>query len=71
MCQADTTFLGFKWANQYYEYNVLPFGLSSSGYIFSKVMREIVKHWRGRGIKIVMYLDDGLGGGNGFDNALE
>lgn len=42
---------------------VLPFGLSTSGYIFSKVVREVVKHWRGRGLNIIMYLNDGLGGG--------
>jgi hypothetical protein len=27
------------------------------------VVREIVKYWRAKGLKIIMYLDDGLGGG--------
>ena len=59
----DVTYLGIKWKGEYYVYNVLPFGLVTSGYIFSKVVREIVKYWRAKGLKIIMYLDDGLGGG--------
>lgn len=43
---ADTTYLGFKWGDVYYEYNVLPFGLSSSGYIFTKIVRQVIKYWR-------------------------
>ena len=39
----DRTYLGFQWENKYYVFNVLLFGLATSGYIFSKVvMREIV-----------------------------
>lgn len=56
-------YLGFKWQDRYYVFNVLPFGISTAGYIFTKVMREIVKFWRSKGIRIVMYLDDGIGGG--------
>lgn len=57
------TFLGFS-LNQgnnikYYVFTVLPFGLSSSGFIFTKVLRELVKYWRIQGIKIIVYLDDG------------
>lgn len=67
----DVTYQGFKWKGEYYVYNVLPFGLAtSSGYIFSKVVREIVKYWRAKGLKIIMYLDDGLGGGDNYKNAL-
>ena len=66
----DRTFLGFQWDNQYYVYNVLPFDLATSGYIFSKVIREIVKYCRSKGIKIIMYLDDGLGGGVSYKEAL-
>ena len=40
---------------------VLPFGLSSAGYIFTKVVRPLVAHWRKDGIKVTVYLDDGLG----------
>jgi hypothetical protein len=33
-------------------------------------MREIVKYWRGKGFKIIMYLDDGLGGATYYEKAL-
>ena len=51
-------------------YKVLPFGLSISGYIFTKVVREVIKYWRSTGLKIVMYLDDGLGGGKNMKEAM-
>ena len=35
----DTTYLGFKWKNEYYVYTVLPYGLYTIGYIFSKLVR--------------------------------
>ncbi|VDI20041.1 Hypothetical predicted protein [Mytilus galloprovincialis] len=68
--ETDTTYLGFKWEHEYYVYNVLPFGLSTSGYIFTKVVREVIKYWRSTGLKIVMYLDDGLGGGKNMKEAM-
>ena len=36
------------------------FGLSSALYVFSKLMRPLVKLWRAKGLKAVMYLDDGI-----------
>ena len=48
----------------------MPFGLATSGYIISKVTREIVKYWRGKGFKIIIYLDDGLGGATYYEEAL-
>ncbi|VDI53185.1 Hypothetical predicted protein [Mytilus galloprovincialis] len=40
--------------------SVLPFGLCSAGYVFTKVVRPLIAHWRKDGIKITVYLDDGL-----------
>ena len=39
----------------------LPFGLSSAGHVFSKVLRPMVKYWRSQGHRIILYLDDGWG----------
>ena len=39
----------------------MPFGLSVRGYIFTKVIRQLEKHWRFNNIKKVVYLDDGFG----------
>lgn len=69
MHELDKEYLGFKWNNKYYVFKVLPFGISTAGYIFSKLMREIVKFWRTKGYKIVLYLDDGIGGASTFQEA--
>ena len=55
----DREYLGFQWRDKYYVFNVLPFGISTAGYIFTKVLRDVVKFWRSKGYKIVLYLDDG------------
>ena len=53
-------YLGFSWNGSCYKFTVLPFGLSSACNIFTKLLRPLVKRWRGIGIKIVLYLDDGI-----------
>ena len=67
--------LGFSWADngitRFYVFLVLPFGLSSAGYIFTKVCRELVRHWRSFGIKIVVYLDDGIAAAEGRDRCAQ
>ena len=58
------TFLGFSWifdgAVKFFVFTVLPFGMSSAPYAFTKLLRPLVKHWRSQGIKICVYLDDGI-----------
>ena len=46
----------------YFVINVLPFGLSTAPYCFTKVLKPVVRHWRGSGKKVCMFLKDGLGG---------
>jgi hypothetical protein len=41
--------------------------LATAGFIFSKVLRELIKYWRSKSIIIIMYLDDGLGGADTFE----
>ena len=56
-------FLGFRWDTDrvnYYVFKVLPFGLSTACYLFTKLMRPLVRHWRSRGLKSIIYLDDGI-----------
>ena len=67
ICEEHRKFLSFKWPSsdgimKFYEFKVLPFGLTSAPYVFTKVVRQLVKYWRGRGNLILMYLDDGIGG---------
>ena len=50
---------------------MLPFGLSTACYIFTKVLRPLIRYWRGRGLKAVIYLDDGIVAVKGKDAAIE
>ena len=46
---------------RYFQFSVLPFGLSSAPYLFTKLLKPLVKKWRTEGKSIVVFLDDGLG----------
>ena len=69
------TFLGFSWEfngqKRYFVYNVLAFGLSTAGFIFTKLLRVLVAKWRSMAIRIVVFLDDGLCGAGTYENALQ
>ena len=68
-------YLGFSWKIdgkiRYFMFTVLPFGLCSAPFIFTKVMRSLVKFWRREEIKICVYIDDGLGASPSLDLALD
>ena len=68
-------YLGFSWdtsgISQYYVFAVLPFGLSTACYVFTKLMRPMVRYWRGKGLKAIVYLDDGIIAVKGEAAALE
>ena len=58
-------YLGFHWRFEgniarFFHFTVLPFGLSSASYVFTKVLRPFTMRWRGGGIKSVLFLDDGI-----------
>ena len=67
--------MGFAWVfegvTKYFKFTVLPFGLSVGPYIFSKVMRPLVKYWRSKAISIVVYLDDGISTAPSFSKCEE
>jgi hypothetical protein len=52
------TYLGFEWEmngeSKYFVFNVLPFGISSASFIFTKLMKSVVRYWRSLGFNIVM-----------------
>ena len=61
----DQEFLGFSWSKdgvtRFYKFTVLPFGISTGPYIFAKVLRPLIHYWCFQAIRIVVYLDEGLG----------
>lgn len=64
--EGHRNFLSFSWkfpngCVSYFHFAVLPFGLSSAPYLFTKLFKPLVKMWRSRGTTIMVYLDDGLG----------
>ena len=61
----DQKYLGFSWTfedgtTRYFQFVVLPFGLASACYVFTKVTKPLVKKWRKSGMRCTMYLDDGI-----------
>ena len=47
-------------SSRYFVFAVLPFGLSTAPYIFTKCVRPLEKYWRFQGVKIAVSLDDGF-----------
>ena len=68
------TYLGFQWETKgvtgFYVFTVLPFGLATACYLFTKMMRPLIKYWRGRGLKAIAYIDDGVVAVRGRQEAL-
>ena len=65
-------FLGFEWEfldrrKRFFQFLVLAFGLASACYIFTKLLRPLIKKWRSLGIKSVIYLDDGINGHSSYN----
>ena len=46
---------------KFYKFTVLPFGLCTAPYIFTKLLKPLEKRWRYLGIRIAIFLDDGWG----------
>lgn len=67
-------YLGVQWEwhgeVRYYVFNILPFGLATACYLFTKLMEPLIRYWRGCGLKAIVYLDDGIISVKGKDNAL-
>ena len=64
ICSTHQKYLGFAWyfnnVARYFTFGVLPFGLSSAGFCFTKLMRPLAKRWRSMGHVCFIYLDDGF-----------
>lgn len=71
--ESHQKYLGFHWVFdgkiRYFIFLVLPFGLSSACYVFSKILRPLVHKWRGQGFKSIIFVDDGSTGLSSFELA--
>ena len=68
-------YLGFQWntvgGSQFFVFTVLPFGLATACYAFTKLLRPLVKYWRKQGLRAIVYLDDGIIAVSGKQAAIE
>ena len=62
--------MDIKGTTKHFALTVSPFGLSSAPFVFTKVVRPLVKHWRSHAVKIACFLDDGLGIACTYQDAL-
>lgn len=53
-------FLRFQWRGIIYEFTAMFFGLSTTPFIFTKILRAVTSFLRKEGFKSVVYLDDFL-----------
>jgi len=51
-------FLQFQWNGTQYQFRVLPFGLSLSPLLFTKILKPVLTWARKKGIRVSAYLDD-------------
>lgn len=58
ICPDYRKFLRFKFQSKLYEFNVLPFGLSTAPFVFTKLMKPVMSHLRCLGHISTIYLDD-------------
>lgn len=56
--ESSKKYTTFEFENVRYWFNSIPFGLTSSPRIFSKVLRPVIIWLRSRGLRITSYLDD-------------
>ena len=58
--QESRQLLGFQYQGRTFQYQVLPFGLKDSPWVFTRLVATLVAYLRCRGIRIHHYLDDWL-----------
>ena len=68
ICPDQRQYLCFAWefspqVTRYFQFCVLPFGFSFAPFLFTKLLKPLLKKWRQQGISIAVYLDDGIGAG--------
>lgn len=51
-------YLQFMWDGKTYQFNCLPFGLSSAPWVFTKTTKPVITILRTLGLRIIIYIDD-------------
>lgn len=64
-------YLRFIYGQKLYQFNVLPFGLNTAPFVFTKITKPIVKLLRTAGLLSTLYLDDWLLLGRTFSDCVQ
>ena len=60
LLEAPWVFMGQSWSPEIFCIWVLSFGLASACYVFTKLLQPLVKRWRARGNRAIVYIDVGI-----------
>ena len=60
IAKQDRKFLRFRWQGQLFEFQCLPFGLSSVPRVFTELLKPVTALLRQRSVRLILYLDDML-----------
>ena len=61
LIRSFSVFPGYSKVTKFFVFTVISFGLTSAPFIFTKVVKLLVKYWRFNSIKITCFLDDRIG----------
>ena len=50
--------LTFRVGTKFFQFNCLPFGLSSAPWVFTKTLKPVVAYLRQLGVRLIIYIDD-------------
>lgn len=65
--QNSKKFLRFKFLDNLYQFNALPFGLCTAPYVFTKILKPVISYLREQNIIVSIYLDDIICIGKDFE----
>ena len=64
-------YLSFQWEGSYFQFQVLPFGLTSAPRVFTKILKPVFSKMREDGFSVLGYIDDSLILAESYDKCLE
>ena len=67
----DRKYICFQWNNRYFEFTCLPFGLSSTPWIYTKTLKPIYAEFHSRGFSGFGYIDDSFIIADSYEESLQ
>jgi len=51
-------YLGFQWKGQFFMFTVLPFGIKPAPWVYTRIMKDVIRCWRVKNTPLMQYIDD-------------